>query len=357
VDLLGFPDNGYQSQGEFITNRDSDGNVLIGGNSRLYPESDAVFHPALWHVDINGEFPETDPVDLGTPACGGGVEPRGMNALGVMVADTRKAVEKDDDGNWVFPSYVIVPGLPFVEVPGPFNRNANVQGINDAGQIVGTYEDLSDPDDPDSLTAFGGIWQLNLDGTISGPIGLGAFYPWDINNFGVMAGYSQGWPAIAWFEGGTLTIEHLDTSLEFWAANVATLNDCPIDDPRLTVIGTSRCDSAGDFGAPDRGFAWRPFDAANPTTILGTLGGRDSIPLGVNTHGDIVGWSDTKKHGQQAFIFKEGMMSNLNSMADVGRATLRFALDINEDGDIVGFMGIPRPVSEQRGFLLRPIEP
>jgi probable HAF family extracellular repeat protein len=152
-------------------------------------------------------------------------------------------------------------------------------------------------------------------------------------------------------------IRDLDISLEFWGANVDGLNDCAIDDPRLTVIGTSRCDETGDFEAPDRGFIWRPNDTDDPTTILGTLGGWGSVALGVNTHGDVVGWSDTKNQGQQAFIFKDGKMSNLNSMTETGRATLRFALDINDDGDIVGFMGIPRPVSEQRGFLLRPIQP
>ena len=49
VDLLGFPDNGYQSQAMLITNRDANGHVLIGGVSRLYPdpEGPAVFHPAV----------------------------------------------------------------------------------------------------------------------------------------------------------------------------------------------------------------------------------------------------------------------------------------------------------------------
>ena len=35
------------------------------------------------------------------------------------------------------------------------------------------------------------------------------------------------------------------------------------------------------------------------------------------------------------------------------RSTLEWAYGINDDGDIVGFMHIPRPISEQRGFLLR----
>lgn len=359
VDLLGFPDNGYQSQGMFVTNQDIDGDILIGGNSRLYPDPDgpAIFHPAMWHVDIHGDFPETDPIDLGTPACGGSAAPRGMNALGVMVADTIMAVERDADGNWVWPAYVIIPGLPFQELTAPFNRNTGAWAINDAGQIAGTYEDLNDPNDPESLWTFGAIWQLNPDGTLSGPTSLGEFVPRDINNFGVMVGYYMGWPTLAWFDDGTLLMEELDSSLEFSGAEVAAINNCPIDDPRLTVVGTSLRDATGDYYAPNRGFAWRPFNAADPTTILGTLGGRDSVALDVNTSGVIVGWSDTKKQGQQAFIFKDGRMLNLNSLTDVGTRKLDHALGISDDGDIVGFMGIPRPVSEQRGFLLRPIQP
>jgi probable HAF family extracellular repeat protein len=358
IDLLGFPDNGYQSQGEFITNRDGNGAILIGGNSRLYPdpEGPAVFHPALWHVDINGDFPDTDPVDLGIPPFAGEAEPRGLNGFGVMVADTRRAIEKDDDGNWVFPAYVDHPFFGFLELPAPVNRHTEVWGINDSGVIIGAFQDYSDPEDPGSLIAFSGIWQLNLNGTISGPISLGTFYPRHINNFGVMAGRCPGWPAIAWFdEDGTLLIERLDSSPQFFGADVNALNDYPITDARLTVVGKYGRDENGE-SAPGRGYAWRPRDADNPTTLLETLGGVGSSAQGVNRSGEIVGWSDTKKHGQQAFIFKDGTMSNLNSMADVGNATLKFALDINDDGDIVGFMGIPRPISEQRGFLLRPIQ-
>ena len=58
VDLLGFPDNGYQSSAMFITDRDDDGNVLIGGNSRLFldPDGPADFHPALGTSTCWGAF-------------------------------------------------------------------------------------------------------------------------------------------------------------------------------------------------------------------------------------------------------------------------------------------------------------
>ncbi len=288
IDLLGFPDSGYQSQGEFITNRDAVGDILIGGNSRLYPdpEGPAVFHPAIWHVDILGNFPATDPVDLGLPDFAGEAGVYGLNSSGVMVADTKRAVVKDENDNWLFPAYVDHPVWGVIELPSPIARRTSVSGINDSGVIVGTYVDY-DPDDPDAVRGYSGIWQLNSsDGTIDGPASLGEFYPRDINNFGVMAGRCPGWPAIAWFEEETLVIVQLDSSLRFWGADPNALNDYPAGDDRLTVVGVSRFDENGDptFG---RGYAWRPWNSGNSTTLLGTLGGASSCsrrrqPIGGN---------------------------------------------------------------------------
>ena len=77
---------------------------------------------------------------------------------------------------------------------------------------------------------------------------------------------------------------------------------------------------------------------------------------GRNDAGQFVGWADTRKHGQQAFVFVDGQLNNLNSMVDVGKKTLQWANAINNNGDITGFMRIPRPISESHGFLLRPID-
>jgi probable HAF family extracellular repeat protein len=344
IDLLGFDngDLGYQSSAKFITNRDENGDILIYGTSYVrYDDAPWEYHPALWNVDLDGYFQE--PADLGIPSFSLEAAPKGINRWGVGVGGTTRAAEKDEEGNWVFPSWVDVPGLPYQELPTFGGRTSEVTGINDAGVIVGNLS--------------GGVyWRLNPDSSISNPVSLGDFRPQDINNHGVMAGNHQGWPAIAWFDDGSLEIRQLDTSLEFLGARVTALNDWPVHDPRLTVVGESFRDETGDFHAPDRGFVWRPFDENDPTAILGTLGGLESYALDVNAGGYVVGWSDTKRQGQQAFIYKNGIMLNLNSLTDVGPNTLQWAQGINDDGDIVGFMRVPRPVSEQRGFLLRLIE-
>ncbi len=95
--------------------------------------------------------------------------------------------EQYEDGTWVSPSHVVFPDGEHRELPGagPYNRNTSVSGINDLGQIVGTYG------------LGGGIWQLNADRTISGPVSLHSaeavnFSPEAINNFGVMAGTCHG---------------------------------------------------------------------------------------------------------------------------------------------------------------------
>jgi probable HAF family extracellular repeat protein len=354
TDLRGLPGYALQSDGRFITNRDGGGGRLIYGQSHQYIQgSPAQPYPVLWRIAADGSFPVTDPLNLELPTWAAEVEPQGMNSLGFGVGVTRRSLEQDEMGNWVNPSYVDVPDIGYREVPGGVSRNTFVNAINDSGLIVGTFA-IANPDAPDGEWYVGGLWQVDLAGNISAPISLGDFYPVDINNHGVMAGRALGWPAIAWFDAGALQVRLLDTSLRYWGADAAALNDWPADDERLTVVGVSYADQTGDFNAPNRGFAWRPFNSASPTTVLGTLGGLESSALDVNRAGQIVGWSDTKRAGQQAFVYANGVMTNLNSVVNVGDKTLQWARGINDDGDITGFMRIPRPVSEQHGFLLRP---
>jgi probable HAF family extracellular repeat protein len=133
------------------------------------------------------------------------------------------------------------------------------------------------------------------------------------------------------------------------------LNNCAVDDPRLAVVSTSWVNDQGEYGKTDsvRGMVWRPNVANNEFTVLGTLGSGTSNAIDVNIAGDVVGYSDTRRDGQHAFIFSNGGMTDLNAISPAGSRTLRQAWAINDDGEITGFMRIPKPVSEQRAFLLR----
>jgi probable HAF family extracellular repeat protein len=87
--------------------------------------------------------------------------------------------------------------------------------------------------------------------------------------------------------------------------------------------------------------------------VIGGLGGTTSTALDVNLSGNVVGYSDTKRNGQHAFVYSGGVLSDLNAKVALGSQTLNWATGINDNGDIIGFMQYPKPISEQRGFLLR----
>jgi hypothetical protein len=267
TDLLGFPDaNYYQSQGQFITNRNEVGETLILGISYTGTAGTTANHqsPALWEIDANGEFPADNPLNLGIPALSRELEPAGLNARGISVGRNRWANTQDEEGNWIFPSYVHVPELavPYQELPGASNRNTFPNGINDAGTIIGSLEvTTDDPKYPRGIKGEGAVWQLNADLIVSQPLTLGDFMPYDINNYGVMAGTIDGYPAIGWLDGATLNLVRMTPSPRFHGADVAALNDFPLDDPRLAVVGNSYSNEAGQYDAPDsdRGVVWRPF--------------------------------------------------------------------------------------------------
>lgn len=354
TDLLGFSSQGYQSRAYYLTHRDVPvpdqgyvgGNVLIYGVSRIHVNGRAEFHPARWRVDASGSFPATDPLDSGLPGGAREVETMGLSALGYGVVRTNWSGEQDEDGQYVFPSYVDFFDGSYVELADvDGGRNTEVKGANNLGQLIG----------------FGGasglLWQLDQSGLPGDPVDLGLFDPRDINDFGVMAGTYGGYMAIAWFAEGALNVKVLGTTSRSLGANVHALNDFAVADPRLAVVGSSWLNEAGEYKQPDsvRGIVWRPNNLASSVTVIGTLGGSTSYALDVNASGEVVGHSSGSRGGQFAFVYRNGTLVNLNDQVELGAQTLNQATAINDDGDIVGFMQYPRPISEQRAFLLRPI--
>jgi probable HAF family extracellular repeat protein len=68
-------------------------------------------------------------------------------------------------------------------------------------------------------------------------------------------------------------------------------------------------------------------------TNLGSLGGPVTIPLSLNNHGEVVGWSATANHGPpHAFLFREGTLTDLGTLG----GPVSEAMSINDRGDIVG---------------------
>ncbi len=78
------------------------------------------------------------------------------------------------------------------------------------------------------------------------------------------------------------------------------------------------------------------YDHATDTkTLLGTLGGTQSVAYSINESGQIVGWATTSGGGQQAFVYENGVMTSLhlNELASFDTSS---AFSINDHGLVVG---------------------
>lgn len=101
-----------------------------------------------------------------------------------------------------------------------------------------------------------------------------------------------------------------------------------------TVVGFS--DLPGDSAASPnyQAFLWTK---AGGITNLGTLPGDAlSIAWGINAEGEVVGQSINASGSSHAFVWQNGVMTNLNTLVAPGPLSLIYANDINDSGEIVG---------------------
>jgi probable HAF family extracellular repeat protein len=86
---------------------------------------------------------------------------------------------------------------------------------------------------------------------------------------------------------------------------------------------------------------------------LGTLSGDViSLAFGINDHGQVVGQS-IGAGGSRAFLFQDGVMTDLNTLTPKGSPFLIYANDINDRGEIVG-QGCDQCVGETFAVKLIP---
>lgn len=243
-------------------------------------------------------------------------------------------------------------------------RGCKAEGINDAGQVVGSAAITAG----DEHAFFYNAGQMIDIGTLGGNQSAAAA----INNSGLVTGFSIAADGsrhlFTWQNGVRTDAGRLGQSAcEVWDINNAG-----------TVIGMNQAVTSqllafswtaaggfqmlGTFGGA-AGYPYRINDSGHivgaiwtgqytllgqqiyhaflyrngGTTDLGTLGGQRSGATGINSSGVVVGWSDTAS-GQRAFIYDStNGMRDINSLiSPTSGWVLETAVAINDAGQIAG---------------------
>ena len=103
----------------------------------------------------------------------------------------------------------------------------------------------------------------------------------------------------------------------------------------FTAMFLVACSDPTGWSSPDASLrvSGRPAAMGIPIVDLGTLGGRSSAAYGINDQGVVVGSSVTRTGVGHAFVWTNGTMTDLGTLAG---ASASVAYDINEAGVIVG---------------------
>ena len=335
TDLGGFRGESLvQSEAFAISNVDATGVVSIAGSSSVTTSLPHVEHSALWEVTTTGGVLSLQ--DTGT--AGGLTSAYGSDeAFASAVNDAGWTTGSSTYGNYY--GFASIPGVGVRLLP-TFNGLSSVagsssdgRGINNFGVVVG-----QSTVDAQGVVKHGALWQVDSQGNVAAPIDLGGFFPWDINDFGVMAGHTATGPAIAWFDSGDLQIHPLPSATGGVAYAINNHNDVAGVGSTATAAGPFYCSATGT------------------TTILPTLGGDSAKAWSINDQGQIVGWALYPKKGNQrkqvAVIWQNGVISDLNQQANAASSGNLFgASGINNAGQIVGTVELST-VPEIHGFLL-----
>ena len=213
-------------------------------------------------------------------------------------------------------------------LPAAGGNNSIGAEVNRRGQVVGTTENNT-PDPtcppPQVLQIVGAIWR---NGQIEQQLppfpGDSAAAAQAINDRGHATG-STGlcFPsrAVLWRDGQVIDLGNLGS----------TFFNAPFDiNNRDEVVGQANL--PGD--QVQHAFLWTKKTGMQD---LGTLpGDPNSSTESINNKGQIAGVSYVAPGNGRAFLWEDGVMTNLNTLACPGSIYLANALDINDEGQIVG---------------------
>jgi probable HAF family extracellular repeat protein len=155
-----------------------------------------------------------------------------------------------------------------------------------------------------------------------------------INNAGTVVGFTQGSAFV--YQGGVVSLITVPGATNSMARDINNAGD---------IVGTYGTDVL-----KERGFLY----TKGSVTDIGSLGGKETQPNGINDRGVVVGGSAIPPPSDQgpgqvhAFVLQDGVMQ------DIGAHTggfLSFAYAINATGQIVGSSSSPGAFSPGHAFL------
>lgn len=143
--------------------------------------------------------------------------------------------------------------------------------------------------------------------------------------------------------GASVTV--LDTALSNLPDGLKT--------PRTQIYGgPSFAYVASTAGGPSEALFIPPSASGKLSTSMGTLGGPDSVPIGINTAGQVVGYSSLADGTRHAFFYDGGKILDLNALIPAGTGyIISQPVAIGDDGKISA-LGIRNGV--QHALLLTP---
>ena len=357
---------GTQSRGTGISNRG-----LVAGWSNL---SNGTRHAAVWHGAVI-----TDLKTLGGPSSA--VPWPGVNNNGMVVGVSHTAALDELNEQWSCEAGSFLPATNprrvcrgFVwmdatmhELPTLGGTHGFATGVNNVGQVVGWAETpVHDPTcnsargtGPQVLQFRAVRWEPRNDTKVElKPYrGDSTSAATAINERGQVVGISgecdqavgrfSARRSVIWEHGNVDTLPTLG----------GTSWHTPMDiNERGDVVGFSNPPSAGDLTGEflANGFFWAK-GSATVERIRPLDGNTVSQAMAVNDRRQVVGVSFGGAPGVRAFLWQNGVLMNLNDLADVAPNVLQSAQHINDAGQITGrvlavatgevltFVATPRP--------------